>query len=66
MQFSICSIFVGIDVHKYTHTAVALDAFGQTKGSCTFSNTTLDQFFTWLSDLADSKRLVIGIEDLNG
>lgn len=66
MHYTLSSIFVGIDVHKYTHTAVALDAFGQTKDSCVFSNTTLDQFFTWLSRLSDPKHVIIGVEDLNG
>lgn len=66
MHLTILSIFVGIDVHKYTHTAVAVDAFGQTKGSCVFSNTTLDQFFTWLSGLSDPKHVIVGVEDLGG
>jgi transposase len=70
MQFNISSIFVGIDVHKYTHTAAALDCFGQTKSTCVFSNTTINQFLTWLSSLSDQPtnlaNLVVGVEDLNG
>lgn len=66
MHITSSSIFVGIDVHKYTHTAVALDIFGQTKSSCTFSNTTLEQFFAWLSGLSATKDHLIGVEDING
>jgi transposase len=66
MNFTLSSIFVGIDVHKYTHTAVALDSFGQIKSSCTFSNTTLDQFLAWLSGLSDLQNLFVGVEDING
>lgn len=60
------SICVGIDVHKYTHTAVALDAFGQTVGSKVFSNTTLSEFVVWLQALEKKKHLIVGIEDVNG
>jgi transposase len=66
MNFTLSSIFVGIDVHKYTHTAIAIDSFGQIKSSCTFSNTTLDQFLAWLSDLSDIPNLFVGVEDING
>jgi len=59
------SVVVGVDVHKYSHTAVALDAWGKERGAYTFTNETLDGYLSWLSSLGDRERLIVGLEDAN-
>jgi len=60
------SIVIGIDVHKYTHTAVALDCLGKEHERLTFSNDELDKCVGWLSRLGSTENLLIGLEDVNG
>ena len=60
------SIVIGIDVHKYTHQAVALSCFGEELGKLQFSNDEIHQCITWLQTLGDKKHLLIGLEDTNG
>jgi transposase len=59
------SILVGVDVHKYSHTAVALDAWGQEKGRFDFSNDVLNDYTLWLNSLGDKENIVVGLEDTN-
>lgn len=59
------SILVGVDVHKYSHTAVALDAWGQEKGRLDFSNDILLDYTSWLLSLGNKENIVIGLEDTN-
>jgi len=35
------SVIVGVDAHKYSHTAAAMDAWGQEKGRLNFTNDSL-------------------------
>jgi transposase len=60
------SIVVGVDVHKYSHTAVALNAWGSPRGSMDFSNQNLDAYLDWLGALGPKDNLNIGLEDVNG
>lgn len=60
------TIAVGIDVHKYSHTAVAQDCLGTELGSLEFSNQSLERFVLWSRKLAPKKQLIIGVEDMNG
>lgn len=59
------SIFVGVDVHKYGHTAVALDSFGQEKGKLDFSNDTLGTYTAWLKSFGEKENIIVGLEDVN-
>ncbi len=59
------SIFVGVDVHKYGHTAVALDSFGQEKGKLDFTNDTLGTYTNWLLSLGVKDNIIVGLEDVN-
>lgn len=59
------SIVVGVDVHKYSHTAVALDAWGKEQGTHTFSNQSLDAYLVWLLTLGEKGALTVGVEDAN-
>ena len=59
------SIFVGVDVHKYGHSAVAPDVLGQEKGKLDFTNQTLLPFTTWLASLGDKDNIVVGLGDTN-
>ncbi len=59
------SIVVGVDVHKYNHTAVAMNAWGEEKGSMEFSNKTLDTYETWLERLGMKEDIIVGLEDVN-
>ena len=65
-NLTVQSIVVGIDVHKYSHTAVAMDCLGQKISDLSFSNEELENCISWLSALGDRKRVVIGLEDTNG
>ena len=59
------SIVVGVDVHKYSHTAVAMNAWGEERGKLDFSNTTLRTYTDWLQGLGIKENIVIGLEDVN-
>lgn len=59
------SIFVGVDVHKYSHSAVALNLFGQEKGKLEFTNSTLSEYTKWLYSLGNKNDIIVGLEDTN-
>ena len=63
--FNMESVFVGVDVHKYGHTAVALDLFGQEKGRLDFTNDNLVTYTDWLLTFGSKKDIVVGLEDVN-
>jgi transposase len=60
------TLFVGIDVHKYSHTAVIVDCFNREQGSLSFSNSDFDKFLRKTEAIAKNKDLVFGLEDING
>lgn len=60
------TIVVGVDVHKYSHTAVAIDCFGQKLGEHEFSNDYLKEFVIWLDGLGTRDNLLVALEDVNG
>jgi len=64
-RLSPASVVVGVDVHKYSHSAVALDAWGQEKGRFEFSNDNLVAYVNWLRSLGSQSDIVIGLEDAN-
>lgn len=59
------SIIVGVDVHKYSHSAVAMNAWGNEIGQLDFSNLNLDRYTDWLISLGDKENIVVGLEDVN-
>lgn len=59
------SIVVGVDVHKYGHTAVAMNAWGEEKGTIDFSNHNLETYTSWLEEMGLKENIVIGLEDVN-
>ena len=63
------ALYIGIDVHRYEHTAVCANRFEEEKGSLSFANTTpgIAQFIDWLGTIDDSgKTRIIGVEGSNG
>ena len=48
---------VGVDVHKYSHTAVAMNAWGEERGTLNFTNNTLEIYRQWLEEM--------GLKDVN-
>lgn len=63
------ALYIGIDVHRYTHTAVVCNRFEEVIGSLTFTNNTLgiNQFLGWLKKVGDdSLPRIIGVEGSNG
>jgi len=60
------TIVVGVDVHKYSHTAFAIDCFGQQLGIHEFSNDYLGEFVVWLDSLGVRANLLVALEDVNG
>lgn len=60
------SIVVGIDVHKYSHTAVAMNILGKELSKLEFDNEQLNNCILWLKDLGVKKDLVIGLENVHG
>lgn len=59
------SIIVGVDVHKYSHTAVAMNAWGEERGHLNFSNNDLEMYTDWLGQMGLKKDIIIGLEDVN-
>lgn len=59
------SIVVGVDVHKYSHTAVAMNAWGEERGNLEFSNNDLETYTSWLNRLGIKENIVVGLEDVN-
>ncbi|MDZ7586781.1 MAG: IS110 family transposase [Patescibacteria group bacterium] len=60
------SIVVGVDVHKYGHTAAVVDCFGQEIGNLNFSNDLLSDFCSWMLSLAKKENIIVALEDANG
>lgn len=60
------SVIVGVDVHKFNHMAVAMDCFGQEKGSLSFSNLRLPEFNQFLYSLGSKENTLVALEDVNG
>jgi hypothetical protein len=52
------TLVVGVDVHKYSHTAVAIDCFGQELGLHEFSNDYLVEFVVWLDSLGLREKIL--------
>ena len=59
------SIVVGVDVHKYSHTAVAMNAWGKECGRIDFSNANLTVYIDWLSQMGAKENIIVGLEDVN-
>jgi len=59
------SLVVGVDVHKYSHTAVALDPWGKERGMLDFSNDNLPVFTSWVSSLGEQENTIVALEDVN-
>ena len=59
------SIVVGVDVHKYSHTAVAMNAWGEERGTLNFSNNTMETYTEWLENMGLKENIIIGLEDVN-
>lgn len=64
-RISSSSVVVGVDVHKYSHSAVALDAWGQERGRLEFTNDGLSQYAQWLRSLGRTADIIVGLEDAN-
>lgn len=63
------AVYIGIDVHRYQHTAVAANRFEEEMGELTFANTPIGmrEFLRWIQIVADgNKPRIIGIEGTNG
>lgn len=59
------SVIVGVDAHKYSHTAAALNAWGQERGRLHFTNDTLLQALAWLDSLGERQNVIVAVEDAN-
>jgi len=59
------SIIVGVDAHKYSHTAAALNAWGQDRGRLQFTNDSLPQALSWLQTLGQREHVIVAVEDAN-
>jgi len=59
------SIVVGVDVHKYSHAAVAMNAWGEERGTLNFSNNTMETYTEWLENMGLKENIIIGLEDVN-
>src|SRR3989344_9521913 len=59
------SIVVGVDVHKYSHSAVAMNAWGKECGRIDFSNANLQGYTDWLGEMGEKENIIVGLEDVN-
>lgn len=63
------ALYVGVDVHRYTNTAVAANRFEEKLGELTFDNTRtgIEKFLGWLGNLDNSERVrIVGLEGSGG
>lgn len=63
------ALYVGVDVHRYTHTAVAANRFEEVTGELTFPNTLegIGEFVAWTKRIVHcATPRIIGIEGSNG
>lgn len=63
------ALYVGIDVHRYEHAAVAANRFEEEMGSLSFANTPegIKVFLAWLKKVAQpNQTCIIGMEGANG
>ncbi len=61
--------YVGIDTHRYTHTAVAANRFEEKFGTLTFENTKMgiNQFLSWIDEVSPTtSNTLVGIEGTGG
>ena len=59
-------IYIGVDTHKHTHTAVIINCFNEKLGELTFENrpSTFDAFLQWAVKYAEKGiSPVFGLED---
>lgn len=59
-------VIIGVDIHKYSHTAVGINLYGEEVFQLDFSNRSLDKMVTSLKEIQNTKQLMIGLEDING
>jgi len=69
-QLTPSSVIIGFDVHKYTHTGVAMNIMGVELGTLTFNNGSLSECSDWIKSLSSSHDIsaddvLIGIEDIH-
>jgi len=63
------AVYIGIDVHRYQHTAVAANRFEEEMGELTFPNTPdgVAAFVAWSKNIAEANLTrIIGVEGTNG
>ena len=61
-------LFVGVDTHKYSHTAAVLDGYFEVVATISFDNSTegFNHLFDKLKKLISGRDLVFGLEDSQG
>lgn len=61
-------IYVGLDLHKYTHTAVAIDCFSEIIAEATIENkpSEFEGLVRMLQTKTEGKTLIFGLEDIGG
>lgn len=64
-RFNPSSVVVGVDVHKFSHTAVAMDPWGQEKGRLDFTNDDLATYRSWLLGFGKKEDILVALEDVN-
>lgn len=65
-QLTYDSIVVGMDVHKYAHTACAMNILGHEISQLEFDNDQLDSCISWLNSLGKRSDIIVGLEDIHG
>lgn len=57
---------IGVDVHKYSHTAVGINLYGEDVFHLDFSNQDIITMITSLKSIQQTKHVIVGLEDTNG
>ncbi len=58
------TVVVGVDTHKYTHTAVFVDNFGREFASLNFTNTQEHKLVDQINSVSSQgKKVVVALED---
>ena len=59
------SIVVGVDVHKYSHSAVAMNAWGKECGRIDFTDGNLPSYIDWLTQMGGKENVIVGQKYVN-
>ena len=67
-QEKLSQVYIGLDLHKYTHTAVTMDCFSNIIDTYEFENKPSEfiKLVDRIKAKTEEKKLIFGLEDVGG